>query len=275
LLDEPATSKPLMTAARSSPDSVTLEVFFARFPFKSPLANQSLWNEVDEQALPGDVRRELAQNGFRAGVLGSTVPPELVELLKLHEKQPATEPDQSRTLLTAAQLESEPAVTLRVLSAAAGRRCEVLTSHTYEELSLLRRDQDGVRGKTYRNADGRFELKAFPQSGNQVRLQIVPELHHGEQKQSWVGADGVFRLEAKRPVESLKGLQIESTLSPGEMLLLTSLPDRPGSVGHYFFTEPSDGALLQKLLVIRVAHIGEAAEKDTVKTIDLGVAVEE
>jgi hypothetical protein len=73
-------------------------------------------------------------------------------------------------------------------------------------------------------------------------------------------------------------LQIEPTVSAGEMLLMTCLPDKPGSIGHYFFTEPSDGALVQKLLVIRVAHVGEATDKDSppaVKTLDLGVAVEE
>jgi hypothetical protein len=278
LVEQTGSNKPLLTAARSSPGSVTLELFFARFPFNSPRANESLWKEVDEQALSAEMRRELAQNGFRAGVVGTTVPEELVELLKLHEKQPKNDGEKSRAVLTAAQLETEPAVTLRVLSAPAGRRCEVLTSHTYESLSVLRREADGIRGKTYHDADGRFDLKAFPQPSGQVRLQLIPELHHGQQKQGWGGQDGVLRLEIKRPVEVFSSLQIESVLAPGQMLLLTSLPERTGSVGHYFFTEPSDGALVQKLLVIRVAHIGQQQESDSpeaVKTLDLGVAVQE
>jgi hypothetical protein len=283
LLDEPAAGKPLLTGARSSPDSVALEVFFARFPFKSPLVNESLWKEVDEQAIPSEVRRELTLNGFRAGVVGTTIPAELVQLLKLHEKQPQRDADQrddqpNRTVLTAEQLEAEPAVTLRMLTAPAGRRCELLTSHTYESLSLLTRDEEGVRGKTYRNADGRFELKAFPQPQQRARLVLVPELHYGEQQQRWAGSDGVFRLEATRPHRTFSKLQLESTLAPGQMLLMTCSTDHPGSVGHYFFTEPSAESLIQKLLVIRVAGVGAGGEgpsSDEVKSLDLGVELKE
>ena len=71
LLDEPAAGKPLLTGARSSPDSVALEVFFARFPFKSPLVNESLWKEVDEQAIPSEVRKaKLWHGGLECGTCG-------------------------------------------------------------------------------------------------------------------------------------------------------------------------------------------------------------
>ena len=38
------------------------------------------------------------------------------------------------------------------------------------------------------------------------------------------------------------------------MLVLTALPDRPGSVGNYFFTDDSSGQPEQKLLLIRLAQ---------------------
>jgi hypothetical protein len=38
------------------------------------------------------------------------------------------------------------------------------------------------------------------------------------------------------------------------MLLVTSLPDRPGTLGNYFFTEQKDGQSQQKLVVIRLAE---------------------
>jgi hypothetical protein len=37
------------------------------------------------------------------------------------------------------------------------------------------------------------------------------------------------------------------------MLILSSLPNLPGSLGHHFFTE-SDGQLRQKLLILRLAQ---------------------
>ena len=43
------------------------------------------------------------------------------------------------------------------------------------------------------------------------------------------------------------------TLPPGAMLLISSLPNRPGSLGHHFFTTNKDHRE-QKLLVIRLAQ---------------------
>jgi hypothetical protein len=278
LLDEPATSKPILAAAKSSPGSVTLEVFFARFPFKSPLANESLWKQVDEQSLPSELRQELAENGFRAGIVGTSVPAELAELLKLHDKQSKQSDEQGRTTLTAEQLEVEPSVTLRVLNAPAGHRCELLTSHNYESLSLLTLEDSDVRGKTYHNADGRFALKASPLDGQQVYLELVPELHHGQQKLSPISSDGIIRMETARPKRMFEQLKIETSLGAGQMLLVTSLPERLGSVGHYFFTQPSGESLTQKLLVIRVAHCGEPKRDDAdnePKVLDVGVSVQE
>ena len=36
------------------------------------------------------------------------------------------------------------------------------------------------------------------------------------------------------------------------MVIVSSLPDRPGSLGHYFFTEGEDHHVEQKLLVLRL-----------------------
>ena len=38
------------------------------------------------------------------------------------------------------------------------------------------------------------------------------------------------------------------------MLVLSCLPDRPGSLGHYFFTEGEDNRLKQKVLVLRLCQ---------------------
>ena len=40
------------------------------------------------------------------------------------------------------------------------------------------------------------------------------------------------------------------------MLVVTCLPDRPGSIGHYFFGVAGGEKPMQKLYVIRVAQAG-------------------
>jgi hypothetical protein len=267
LVEPHAAHKSPLRAVKPSPDSVSVEIFFARCPAGDPQIAGSLWSSIDEQQFPPDVRRQLAENGFRAGLVGSQLPPELVQLLKLSDK-PTPKTDQPVT-----NLETEPTVTLRHLQARSGQRNEVISSKTYDQLALLTRDAGQVRGRTYVKAEGRFALRAFPEGDGRAKIELIPELHHGEQQPHWTGSEGIMRLDASRPKQLFEQLRLQAVLGPGEMLIMTSLPDRPGSLGHYFFTEPTSQSLAQKLLIIRLAHAGqdELFSGEPVKTIDLSV----
>jgi hypothetical protein len=48
-------------------------------------------------------------------------------------------------------------------------------------------------------------------------------------------------------------MAFDVVLAAGQTIVLGARADRPGSVGHHFFTEPVDGQLEQKLLLIRFA----------------------
>jgi len=69
--------------AQMSADSVVLEMFFVRFPFGDPAANDTLWKEIDEQHFSAEVRGRLSRNGFRAGMISGNLPAELSNLLEL------------------------------------------------------------------------------------------------------------------------------------------------------------------------------------------------
>ena len=75
-------------------------------------------------------------------------------------------------------------------------------------------------------------------------------INHGRR---WVGNQGMLRLEASRPKRVYDDMTITADLSPGAMLVLSSLANRPGSLGHHFFTQ-NDGRLEQKLLVVRLSQ---------------------
>src|SRR5215211_3603163 len=60
--------------AQPSPDSVAMEIIWARFPANDPVLGDAAWNEIDETQLEPATRRELLNNGIRAGVIGSSVP---------------------------------------------------------------------------------------------------------------------------------------------------------------------------------------------------------
>jgi len=119
---------------------------------------------------------------------------------------------------------------------------------------VLVRESDRLGGRSYAKAQGALGIAAHPQPDGRVRLDLVPELHYGEAGQRFVGDQGVFRLDTRRPRRDFGDLAFSATLAAGDMLIVSCLPNRPGSLGHYFFTHECDGKAEQKLLVIRVSQ---------------------
>jgi hypothetical protein len=235
---------------KMSADAVVLEVFFVRFPFGDDEANCALWEEVDEQHMEPVVRQRLAENGFRVGVAAGQLPIALARLMELDNKPaPVAQPAQTDL----ADLAATPRVVRRHLQLRAGRPGEILASGVYESLPVLVRSGGELRGQTYPQAQAVFNVQATPQRDGRVRVELLPEIQHGQARQQWVGGQGTLMLEMSRPKRVLDDLAVAATLSPGGMLVMTSLPNRPGSLGHRFLTE-QQGDTCQKLLLVRLAQ---------------------
>jgi hypothetical protein len=228
-----------------------LEVTFVRHDYELPALNEDLWSQVDETSIAPGARQALAQNGLRAGVIAGALPLVLEEAMTADDHLTGPSVASTPEGPTAASLESDSVVRRRMLHALPGQRAELLASGIYNRLPLLVRDGDETQGECYYNAQCVVAAKATPLGDHRVRLQIVPELQHGEPRQQIRGDDGIFRIDSARPKVALDKLTIDLVLSPGQAVLLGAHPELPGSVGHYFFTEPRSGRLEQKLMLIR------------------------
>jgi len=244
------TAKSPLTQAQMSPDSVVLEMFFVRCPFGDETANGGLWKQIDEQQFDPALREQLTHNGFRAGILNGQIPADLSKLMQLGDK-PASAGDIENNKVE--DINATSAVTRRHLQLRAGQRSEVLASGIYDQLPVLMCESGQLCGQTYNQAQGIFGVKSFPQPDGRVRIELSPELQYDQPRQHWVGNQGMLRLETSRPKRAFDNMTIAADLSPGAMLVLTSLPNRSGSLGHYFFTE-NTGHLEQKLLIIRLSQ---------------------
>jgi hypothetical protein len=250
-LELTSAAKTPLAQPKMSPGTAVLDIYFVRFPFGDVDANGALWDEIDEQRLPPELRQRLADNGFRVGVVGSHVPDRLVKLMDLHETA-TTAPE-----TTAATFAAQPKVVVRHLQAGAGAREEIACHQAESMTPLLVGDDSGLQGKTFSNGQGIFAMRMHPQRDGAVRIELTPEVQYGEPESRFVaGGAGAaeFRLEAGRPKEVFDSMSFEASLGPGEMLALTSLPERSASLGHHFFVETANGATEQKLLIIRVAQ---------------------
>ena len=236
-----------------APGSAVIEVFSIRLPAGDPDLVTRIWEEVDEQHFPIEVRRKLEKNGFRAGILAGQIPPSLSKLLDLKGK-PAAGGEVQQVKI--ADLVTPSRVSSQHLQTRAGQRYEIAASGVIEKMPVLVSESGEIRGLTYEQAQGIFALHVTPQPDGRVQLELVPEIHHGENRQHWVGDQTIFRLETGRPKRAFEEMKLTAVMGPGAMLLLGSQPNRQGSLGHYFFLESNgrDDQLGEKLILVRLCQ---------------------
>ena len=247
---EGMSDKPILPPLPVAADGVIFEIYSARFPYGREEENARLWDEIDEQAIDRDVRRRLQKNGFRAGVVSGHISRQIEELLGLKE---TVEQIGRPTLIEA---DGRPKVVQHVIHITARRGGgQIDASAVYDSLDVLTAQDGEVGGRTYLKAQCKLILSAVPQGDGSVRVQILPEVHHGQAKPGFTSfGQGILRMTTSRPSQSFEELQIIASLAPGDMLVLGCLTDRQGSLGHAFFTGRPAGPLEQKLIIVRVVH---------------------
>lgn len=251
--------------ARSSPDSVALEIVWARFPVNDPQLCDTMWQDIDETRLSPTVRRELANNGFRVGVVGGTLPDALAKLLtpaeddieKTDSKKTSTDKsDKSDVEAKQNALLAEPTIRRRVLQLRRGRRAEIQASEIYSTFPLLVHQDRELGGHTYQDAQAMFSLRVDPQPDQTAIVDLTPEIHHGTPRLRWTSEDdGVLRQAPLREREIFDQLRINTPLAPGEMIVMTCLPDSGSRLGHYFYEVNSADGPQQKLILVRLAQV--------------------
>jgi hypothetical protein len=239
---------PDLTLPKLAPDSVILETAFVRIPEEADGFTERFWHEVDEEALPNDVRRRLAANGFRVGMVGLTLPGELQEVLD--DEQLQHQPDG----IAAVQVGSELSVRSHRMRSRAGHPGKLVVRQTpVERMAALTLTEDGrVVGKSLEQAQFHFIIKSYPQGDGQVLLQLTPVIEHGQSRSRYVGQQGVWALDNNsRPTKILEDMVFQLKLSPGQSIAIGCGPDAKG-IGGEFFSACSDEKQPESLILIRL-----------------------
>lgn len=243
--DDPATEAADATPrGRTTRHTIPVELLFVRCDERDATLRDELWNLVDEQALGDATRRGLNANGLRVGVVGGHLPPHIADRFAA--------PDTGEGDGFAAA-----AVTRRLLRLLPGRRSEVVAASRLAELVLLEQCGGEVRGATYHDASPQFAVRAWPASDGRVRLEVVPEVKHGPLEKSWVGEDGMFRLDTGQKRHRMEHLRIGTTLPAGGLLLIACAGDDAATVGDALLRERDRAAGAgARLLAIRPLAAG-------------------
>ncbi|MCO6043284.1 hypothetical protein NG895_05140 [Aeoliella sp. ICT_H6.2] len=249
------TSDSLLKAAEASPDAVTLDIYWARTTLDDMEFGSRLWKSVQEDRIPVELRCRLANEGLRAGVVSGTPCAELVELLNPSGVDLDTAEEQS------GMLSAKPAqVTRRLKQLRPGKRLELQAGEVVPTFTLLRGGASGLVGKAFSDAQGMYAVEIGQPTGGQVSLELLPELHHGQPQMKYVNpGPGMVVAQLRREVEVFAELKTTVDLSPGEMLVVTSLPGSKHRLGSLLHHTLSDESPEQKYLLLRLSQLPHTA----------------
>jgi hypothetical protein len=231
-----------------APDSVVLEITFIRIPEEHVDFEDRFWPEADESALNAELRRRLAANGFRSGIVGTPPPPALQEVL---DRQPA--PDLGGGV-TSIEAGTEIAVRTHHLRNRAGHPGKIIVRGTpVSKLAALMSDEAGhVRGESLDQAQFYFSIASYPQGDGQVRVELVPTIEHGQPRSRFKGQQGAWTVDnVSRPARTYEDLKIDTLLSPGQSVALGCTTVQRG-LGEQFFAADPNEQEPRLLLVVRL-----------------------
>lgn len=244
------TSESLLEAAQPSPTSITLDIYWARTAIDDTEFAEALWQSVEEDRLPVETRRALADQGLRAGVIGGSPTSELSQLLN-----PAGEPvapASNRIPLVA----KPPKVTRRLKQIDLGQRLELQSTDKPRSFTLLASEQHQLVGRQYPDAQGIYGFQALSRTADRVEIELLPEMHHGQPRMQYrPSGPGMVVQQLAREIEGFDDLRVVAELSPGEMLVVTCLHDAEHRLGGLFHHSELESFTEQKYLLVRLAHV--------------------
>ncbi len=248
-LDMPAPPSELPPAVMPK-DCVTLEIMMLRVPDGESNELAPLWQELDEQHIPLDLRRRLDENGFRSGLTGTQLPGSIRQLLAAEENQLQGNNEQGIVV------DNKITATRRLLQSRTGQRNEIIAGEEQPETVILEKRDGAIHGQTYSQSQCIFAVKTNPLGDGRVELDLTPELKYGQRQGQWVGQKntGIQWLHAGKESKVFGRLHGVLRIAPGQTLVVAGTPEARG-LGQSFFNEIDlDGKPVRKLLLIRLAQ---------------------
>lgn len=257
-------SEGLLQAAPSSPDAVTLDIYWADLPAGGESDWADLWRFVQEERLDGALRRRLAEQGLRAGIVGGVPPEEIVRLLDPEGRHTGSsrseETEGEETVLAESTGVSRKTIQLRP-----GKPLEIKASQTLEEFPLLA--ADGRSAEMIRGAQAFYQLELERRAGGGYTVGLTPELQTGAARWKWT-PDETGMISRQKPMRDKRvfaDLAIEAPLVLGEMLIVTSRGEASGGLlGHCLHRSDAGSEEGSRAILVRLTHTPPAPEFDFV-----------
>ena len=229
-------------------DSVEVEIVFIDRPAGDPLLGKALWREVDQVGtLSAEQRAALREAGIQVGHVGSSPPDVLQSLLNLADDEAERKRREANGI---------PRTAARRVVLPAGSDTEITAS---EPVPVRDVDLPDGRHLELTDVHGMLRLRAERSQDGWARLDVLPELHHGQTKTRPFAAATGWMYRTTQEVLPCFAQRFAANLNVGEVLIITADRDRPGTLGQYLFQFEDGTGPKQRVVVVRLAELREIA----------------
>jgi len=237
-----STGVPKLPQPQMSRDSVGIEMATVTLSYDQGRELKEIMRALDEQIMPAQQRRHLANNGIRAGVFGTQLP-NSVHLLLLEAAHRREHPT---TATFGAEHDEQ-----RFIQCRSGRRNSTKIWGAVGKVDVDHFDGNTTLRETLNDASCQIAMRCVPQGSRGAMIKLTPEIEHGPLRQKFVAEGGSFHLETLRDRVVYDDLTIEFTLRAGETAMVTCSEAESG-VGQSLFRNSE--STRQKALLIRLAQ---------------------
>ncbi len=231
------------------PDTVTFDILIIHVPHQQRELLEALWQEVDEQVLDPAVKSRLLGNGFRAGIIGASIPEPLSRLMEIKGRGLRESLEEEVSL----EKDHASALTLSKIQTLQPGKITVIPTldKPVDRIPVLTNAGGSFAAELYRNATTSLSVAADPLPDGSVSLELTPFLTFGDAEPVTKYQYGQLVRTTEQPTKTFDELRGNFPLRPGQFLVIGPSDKYVAGLGRYFFTQ-GIGDYDSKIVVIRL-----------------------
>lgn len=223
-------------------DGIRLDVFHVDRPVGDPRIGESMWKAISQGgSLDPATIRSLDENGFRFGTVPANPPIALQSLILANSSKSKSPSTGERTLHKSFAFPTGQNAILDIMQLPEG-------------LEVVIPGPEGNRPLTLHSARAILRVLAEKIEDGWARLEIVPEIHHGEMRTRAVAGEREWMMGYSQAVEPLYQLKFHVELNRGEMAVIGLKDQDKTPIGRWFFRNQIEAAL-ERVMMIRLADV--------------------
>ncbi|XZE52949.1 hypothetical protein SH139x_004656 [Planctomycetaceae bacterium SH139] len=206
------------------------------------------WQRMDEAVLAPQTRRWLAANGLRAGRISGWDVSQIASM---------SEEDDSTRLLREASVLSDFENRRKRLTCRDSQPVTLAVRRALEgDHPTLVRTPAGLIGRSLVNPQFTLQMKTFLLDDGRLSVSLLPEIQHGQMKQSFVANDSLaFRMDFRRELWTLNELALNVPLATGQAIVIVPTEDAFGLGQQMLIGRRADGSEERVAVIIQLGRL--------------------